>query len=447
MTNIPACAESAARGEGGAGPLHERLEVMNFLNEVADRYPRAISLAAGRPAEQFFGAQEYTQRLGEFVGHLQRSRGLGLDAAFKRLAQYGPTAGLINPLIAEQVRSDEGIPAEPSRVLVTAGCQEAMQLCVTTLCREAGDVLLVRSPSYIGITGIAQLGRVELAHFNCGEGESLPGRLGQALERLDALGKRVRALYLVPDFDNPTGGVVPQAEREAVIELCAQRRIVVLEDNPYGLFLYEGEPVPRMAALDRHGCVVYLGTYSKTLCPALRVGFAIVPPTLFGSEAAARSLLARLCQAKSFGTCNTSQMTQAIVGGVLLAEGGSLVRRIRPAVAYYRGNRDAMLEALEATFPPATGLRWNRPRGGFFMTLALPFEFGKAEAEHCAGEHGVLTMPVSFFALDREQDRRLRLSFSGCGPDEIREGIARLGRFVHGRIGSPRTALAHAAVG
>lgn len=410
-----------------------RLDVMNFLNEIAGRYPQAISFASGRPAEAFFDMQEYARRLPLFVRHLQAVHGTSFEVSFNRLAQYGNTNGLINDLVARQVGQDEGIRCQPSQLLITAGCQEAMDLCVTTLCREPGDVLLVRSPTYIGITGVADLNRIEMAPFSCADGDSFTARLIAAADAAERSGKRPRAVYLVPDFDNPTGQVLTRAEREALIAVCVARRIVVLEDNPYGMFRFEGEAVPRMAALDAQGCVVYLGSYAKTLCPALRVGFAIVPPTLFGDAHAAMRLLAELSQAKSFATVNTSQIAQAMVGGLLLAENASLARRVAPANEFYRHNRDAMLGALEAAFPPPTGVTWNTPQGGFFLTVALPFDFGHEEAQVCASAYGVLTMPLSFFALNRDEDRRVRLAFSNSDPERIREGIARFSRFVQWR--------------
>lgn len=418
----------------GPSPDRARLDVMNFLNEIAGRYPKAISFASGRPAEAFFDVQDYAARIPEFVRHLQATRGTTFDAAFNLLAQYGNTNGLINELIARQLGNDEGIACAPAQVLVTAGCQEAMDLCVTTLCREPDDVLLVRSPTYIGITGVADLNRIALADFSCRDGESMIDKLSRAVDAVERQGRRARALYLVPDFDNPTGSVLSLQERRALIAYCAAHRIVVLEDNPYGMFRFEGEPVARMATLDDAGCVIYLGTYAKTLCPALRVGFAVVPPTLFGDRAAAQALLAGLSQAKSFGTVNTSQITQAIVGGVLLANDASLARRIGPAIDFYRANRDAMLAALDAEFPSGSGVSWNRPQGGFFLTVGLPFAFGSDEAQSCAAEFGVLTMPLSFFALNHDEDRRVRLAFSNSDPVRIREGIARFAQFVRRRL-------------
>ncbi|MBA2675523.1 PLP-dependent aminotransferase family protein [Ramlibacter sp.] len=411
-----------------------RLDVMNFLNEIAGDNPQALSFASGRPAEAFFGAQEYMQRIPEFVRHLQGRLGGSFDDTFKQLAQYGRTNGIINELISIQTLRDEGVASEAGHVIVTAGCQEAMDLCVTTLCREPDDVLLVRSPTYIGITGVADINGIEIVHFSCAAADSVADALTAAIRGARQRGKRPRALYLVPDFDNPTGTVLSRAEREAIIAISAAEGVVVLEDNPYGMFRYEGTSEPRMASLDAHGCVVYLGTYAKTLCPALRVGFMIVPPTLFGDAAAAKAFIGAVSQAKSFVTVNTSQIAQAVVGGVLLAEDLSLARRIVPAIAFYRHNRDAMVQALQAEFGADAGISWNEPQGGFFLVLSLPFAFGRAEAEICTRDHGVIVMPLSFFALDDGESHRVRLAFSNSDPQRIREGVARLGRFVHGRL-------------
>jgi len=409
-----------------------RLDVMNFLNEIAGRYPAAISFASGRPAEDFFDFETMLERVPVFVRHFADERGIGMGAAYKMLAQYGRTNGIINDLIARQIGFDEGIECAAERILVTGGCQEALDLLVTTLCQEPDDIVLARSPCYIGITGVAGLNRIEIAPFTCEDPATAAAALGQAVMQAEQRGKRPRVLYLVPEFDNPTGTVLPQAVREEIIALCAAKGIVILEDNPYGMFRFEGERVPTMFSLDRHGCVVYLGTYSKTICPALRIGFAAVPERLGGDAAASAALLDKLSQAKSFISVNTSQLTQAVVGALLLDEQCSLARRVAPAIEAYRRNRDVMVACLTQHFSGMAGqVSWNVPEGGFFLTVSLPFAFGKRQAEQCASEYGVLTMPLSFFALNDEQDCRVRLAFSNVPPERIATGIARFAQFVN----------------
>jgi (S)-3,5-dihydroxyphenylglycine transaminase len=233
----------------------------------------------------------------------------------------------------------------------------------------------------------------------------------------------VRAVYLVPEFDNPTGTVISLKERRAVLEACARHGVTILEDNPYGMFRFEGTPTPTFFALDTYGCVIYLGTYSKTICPAVRVGFAIVS----GRSA----LLANLSQTKSFVTVNTSQLMQAMVGGFLLDQEGSLRRHVQPAIAHYRLNRDTMLAALEREFADRAGtISWNRPEGGFFLVLRLPSQFAHEQAHVCARDYGVVVMPLSFFAHDDGSDCCVRLAFSNASPAEIEVGVQRFARFV-----------------
>jgi (S)-3,5-dihydroxyphenylglycine transaminase len=201
------------------------------------------------------------------------------------------------------------------------------------------------------------------------------------------------------------------------------------------MFRYDGAPVRPMAALDDAGCVIYLSTFSKTIAPAVRIGAATLPETLFGDRSARKELWNNLVQRKSVLTLNTSQITQAIVGGLLLESNCSLRRWIEPALNLYRNNRDVMLGQLEHEIPSISGgIRWNQPSGGFFLTLDLPFQFGAEDVVDCATNYGVIVMPMSFFAFDDSQDQRVRLSFSAAEPQQIRVAISSLARYATSRI-------------
>lgn len=411
------------------------MDVMNFLNEVAERYPAAISFASGRPAEQLFALSEWMTWIPEFVAYQAKNRGTDLTETFSLLAQYGRTNGIINDLIARQLSHDHAIECSPDRILVTAGCQEAMELLIKTLCDGPEDVVLVRDPCYIGITGVAVLNKVELAPFDCDHVDEVPRALRAAVARARQQGKRPRAFYVVPDFDNPTGSVLSRQAREEIVTFCGEEGIVVLEDNPYGMFRYEGHDVPTMYALDQYGAVIYLGTYSKTLCPTLRIGFAAVPWALLGKAGAGDAFVNRLSQAKSFGAVNTSQLTQALAGAVLLHEQYSLRRVTSEGVALYRRQRDCMLGQLEHEFADLRGhVVWNHPQGGFFLCVELPFPFGQQEVVDCAEQYGVLVMPLRFFSLGTGQHFRVRLAFSCASERRIAEGVARFAAYVRSRL-------------
>ncbi|TKC90357.1 PLP-dependent aminotransferase family protein [Trinickia terrae] len=404
---------------------------MNFLNEAANDYPGAISFASGRPAEEFFSLDSWLSAVPVYQAHAAKVSGESLPLAGRRLAQYGRTAGIVNALIAQQLRNDERIECDPQQIVVTAGCQEALALIVPALCRASGDVMLARNPTYIGITGVADFAGIEIRPVERHASESWEQALERTTARLRQEGKTPRGFYLTPEFDNPTGTVLSEAERRSIIAGCTAHRIVVLEDNPYGMFRFEGEPTAPMMTLDDSGCVIYLATYSKTLCPAVRVGAAVVPKQLFGSAAAAGRLRAELSERKSFVTVNTSQVTQALVGGVLLNEDASLARLVEAPRAHYRRNRDTLLSALETAFGERRGeVAWNRPEGGFFLSVTLPFDFGERETIECARDHGVIVMPMTFFSLDATRRREVRLAFSNAGVADIEAGVARLARYV-----------------
>lgn len=423
MTNLACCSHG---------------DVINFLNEVAEAFPCAVPLAAGRPTERFSYRLDSRELLEAHARYLQGGGGQRDPLVLGgRLLQYGPTAGIINDLVLQQLHTDEGIPTHFDRALITAGCQEALALCLPTLCPDPGDTLLVLNPTYIGATAIARASGIQVFPIPNGYTDLLEG-IDFAVRTLHQNGRRPRVLYLIPTFDNPTGRVLDESVRRALLSLCVRYRIVILEDNPYGMFRYDSVAIAPMAALDESGCVIYLSTFSKTIAPALRIGAATLPRTLFGDRGASATLWNSLVQRKSYLTVNTSQITQAIVGGLLLSQNGSLQRWVQAPLAWYRNNRDAMLRELDSVLPSVSSrIRWNRPSGGFFIAMDLPFRFNGNAAAECAAEDGVIVMPMSFFALDNSQDHRIRLSFSAVDPEQIRVGISSLARYLAKRIRQP----------
>jgi (S)-3,5-dihydroxyphenylglycine transaminase len=407
--------------------------VINFLNEIADKYPSAISLASGRPGDKFL-EQLNPERLFQAATRFQQHAYGEARAAGSRLLQYGRSAGMIRELIAQQLRLDEKVASDPERMLVTTGCQEAISLCVAALCPNSDDVLLACNPTYGGAVGAAHANGVCVIPVSNDTSD-----LGESIERsvaeLKKIGRKARALYLIPSFDNPTGRDLNESQRNAILTTCTRHRIVVLEDNAYGMFRYEGRAIQPMAALDTAGVVIYLSTFSKTLAPTLRVGAISLPETLFGDRRRCHALWKNLVERKSYSSINTSQISQAIVGGILLQENGSLERWIQPALSCYRDNRDAMLNQLETVLRPLSGdISWNRPPGGFFLVLEVPFRFCQEELINCANDYGVIVMPMSYFSLDDSQDQRIRLAFSGTNSNQIRAGINLLARFIASRL-------------
>ncbi|MGC0314347.1 (S)-3,5-dihydroxyphenylglycine transaminase [Kitasatospora acidiphila] len=414
--------------------LHEALtapvsESMNFLNEIAHRFPDAISLAAGRPFEGFFDPADVPRYFDIYRRYLT-DRLDGDDAAVRRtLLQYGRTKGIIHELIAEHLRVDEGITAAPDALVVTVGCQEALWLTLRALRRDERDVLLAVTPSYVGVHGAAMMVDMPVLPVReAADGIDLDD-LVAVVRRARAAGRNPRACYVIPDFANPSGVRLDRAKRERLLGIAAAEDLLLLEDNPYGLF---GDPAgpPTLKALDRHGQVVYLGSFAKTGLPGARVGYVLADQEVTGAPAGQPLLADQLAKLKSMLTVNTSPIAQAVIGGKLLAHGHSLRAANARETETYRGNLAQVLAGLEKRFTDLPSVSWNVPEGGFFLLLTVPFTAGDDLLAHCAAVHRVLWTPIHHFYADATPRNVLRLSFSHLLPAEIEDGLDRLAEFI-----------------
>jgi (S)-3,5-dihydroxyphenylglycine transaminase len=419
--------------------LDPSLDAMNLLNEIRERFPDAISFAAGRPVETYFRVQEALSGIEPFARSRAKGRaGSPLDA----LSQYGATNGIIQEELARLLSRDEGIELDPGAILVTVGCQEAMVICLIGLCRPAEDVGRAADPGYIGVTGVAKLLGIELCPVHSGPDGLDLDDLRDKLRGIRQRGKRPKLLYDIPDYANPSGASMPLGVRRALLEIARAEGLLILEDAVYRAFSYDEDPPPSLKALDRDRRVIQLGTFAKSIFPGARVGYLAADQTVTdgGREVA---LTAYLSKVKSLLTVNTPPLNQALVAGVLRAEGGSLRHHVEPQIACYRRNRDVLLACLERTFPAAEpwtrGIHWNRPRGGFFLVLTLPFPADDALLSRSASDYGVVWVPLRHFCLGTGGTHQMRLSFSAVNENEITEGVARLGRLVRDHLLSPRS--------
>jgi (S)-3,5-dihydroxyphenylglycine transaminase len=420
------------------------LDAMNVLNEVVSTYEHAISFAPGRPLDSTLFVAENLEKISRYIDYVTSRSGISRKQCFDRLGQYGNTNGLIRELIAHHLERDENIRARPETIMVTSGCQEAMAVLLMGLFEPGKDVLLVSDPTYVGITGMAQILGVSIAPVACTEHGLDLDELRAVLAQLRAQNQRPRAFYHIPDFNNPLGTSMPVADRYELIELAAKEEILLFEDNPYGMFDYDGDAMPTLKSLDEEGVVIYLGTFSKTLFPGLRVGYMVADQLLDDLRPCAvpaprrRSIAEELSKVKSFLSVNTSPLSQAIVGGVLLENDGSLRHVVREKIGQYQRRRDHMLGCLEANFgghrDSATAIRWSRPRGGFFLTVELPFAFDEHDMRRCAEQYGVIVCPMSLFSIVNRLANQIRLSFSYVSESEISAGVAKLARYVADRI-------------
>lgn len=415
------------------------LEAMNFLNEVVARFPDAISLAPGRPTEGDFEPEDLARHLVSYIRYVEEELGWSRDRVRTQLFQYGRTNGIIHDLIAKTVANDEGIEVSPEAVVVTTGCQEAMLLTLRALFGRPEDTLLVSSPCYVGITGVARLLGIRMRPVPEGPAGPDPDAVRAAVRARKDAGERPRAFYVVPDFANPSGASMSVEARERLLEVAADEDVLIMEDDPYGFFVRTGTPRPTLKALDRDRRVLYLGSFAKTALPGARVGYVIADQEVAGPNGR-RSLLAdELSKIKSMTTVNTSAVSQAVVGGLLVESDFRLRDANSRTIAYYRTNMDTLLGELERHFPATRrselGISWNRPDGGFFVVVDVPFVVDNAALEVSARSFGVLWTPMSDFHLDGGGTRQLRLSCSSQSPEGITEGVARLAAFITAQIG------------
>ncbi len=401
---------------------------MNLLNELIDEYPVAISMAAGRPYEEFFDVRLIHEYIDAYCDHLRHDRKLDEAGVTRTLFQYGTTKGVIGDLIARNLAEDEDIDAAPESVVVTVGAQEAMFLVLRTLRSDERDVLLAPAPTYVGLTGAALLTDTPVWPVRSTENGVDPDDLVLQLKRADEQGKRIRACYVTPNFANPTGTSMDLPARHRLLEVAEAGGILLLEDNAYGLF--GSERLPTLKALDRSGTVVYIGSFAKTGMPGARVGYVVADQHVAGG-----GLLAdQLSKLKGMLTVNTSPIAQAVIAGKLLLNDFSLSKANAREIAIYQRNLQHTFGELTRTLGGCPEVSWNTPTGGFFVTVTVPFVVDDELLTHAARDHGVLFTPMHHFYGGKEGFNQLRLSISLLTPELIEEAVSRLAALITARL-------------
>jgi 2-aminoadipate transaminase len=246
-------------------------------------------------------------------------------------------------------------------------------------------------------------------------------RMEEALDRLEGEGRRPKFIYTVPTFQNPAGVTMSLPRRERLVRVANERELLVLEDNPYGLLRYEGDPVPSLRALDGGEFVIYLGTFSKILSPGIRLGWTAAP----------RPVLAKMNIGKQAADLCSSSMTQHFVAAYF--ESGRWLEYVASLREIYRRRRDTMLDALAEHLPPEA--EWTRPGGGLFVWATLPDYIDTTDLLARALQEDVAFVPGRAAFLDGRGGSSLRLNFSGVTEDAIREGVRRIGKVVREQVG------------
>lgn len=392
-----------------AGLFAERTAVMRSsamrdLMAITAR-PEVISLAGGLPDTSTFPPQS-------FAAQMTR---IAQESAAKAL-QYGPTEGFeeTKDCILE-VMGAEGMLPDHDDVIVTTGGQQAIDLVCKTLV-DPGDPVICEAPTYPGAVPVFCSYQADVAQVECDEEGMRIGVLEELLGKLREEGRRPKFIYSVPSFQNPAGVTMSLERRRRLVELAREEEILVVEDNPYGLLRYGGEPVPPLYQLDGGDFVIYLGTFSKILSPGIRLGWAVAPPPV----------MEKIVLGKQAADLCTSTLTQYFVREYF-AE-----RRWRhyvdDLVEIYRRRRDTMLEALRLHFPAEA--TWTEPEGGLFIWATLPDYIDTNDLLAKALRADVAFVPGQGAYVDGRGTHSMRLNFSGVGEDEIREGVRRIGKVI-----------------
>ncbi len=389
-----------------------RASAIRALFAVASR-PEVVSLAGGMP---------YLQSL-PLDALAEEAAALVVEEGLVAL-QYGSGQGI--PQLREQicqVMSLEGIKAHPDDVMVTLGSQMALDL-VTRIFVDPGDVILAEAPSYVGALGVFQAYQAQVVHVAMDEDGLMPDALEAAIETTRAAGRRIKFLYTIPNFHNPAGVTLSEDRRGLIAEICRRAGILILEDNPYGLLGFD-DKLRRAIRADDAENVVYLGSFSKTFAPGLRVGWVLAP----------HAVREKLVLANEAATLNPPVFNQMLISRYL--EKFDWLGQIKAYRQTYNERRDAMLAALEDQMPEGT--TWTRPDGGFYVWMTLPEGFDSAAMLPRAVTARVAYVPGTAFYADGLGSRQLRLSYCFPTSERIEEGVRRLATVMENELDVMRT--------
>lgn len=368
--------------------------------------PDIISFAGGLPAPEVFPVKEF-----------QSACNIVLSEHGGTALQYGPTEGYLplREMIARHT-SRYMVPVTADNILITSGSQQALDF-MGRLFINRGDYIVVESPSYLGA----------LQAWNAYGAQYIPVPMdedGMIVEHLEeALRYGPKFIYVLPNFQNPSGATLSLERRKKVIELADKYGVPIVEDDPYGQLRYEGENIHSLVHLDSayrgydgecySGNVIYLSTFSKLLAPGLRLAWVIAP----------EQVIRKLVFAKQAADLHTASFNQYVAFEV--AKGGFLDEHVKVIRKVYHERRDVMLEMMAEMFPPE--MRWTTPKGGMFLWGIMPEHMDAAEVLKVALQRKVAFVPGAAFHTDGTGKNTMRLNFSYSSPDTIREGITRLG--------------------
>jgi 2-aminoadipate transaminase len=363
--------------------------------------PGLVSLAGGSPYLQSLPLD----RLAATAATIIADEGL-------TALQYGSGQGTeeLRMQVCEVMAAEGILDALPQNVVITAGSQSAQDVATKVFCNP-GDVVLVENPTYVGALNTFEAYQVQVETVEMDSAGLVPDLLEAKIKALQAAGKSIKFLYTIPNFNNPSGITLAAERRQQVVNICRKANILVLEDNPYGLLRFDGEPLAPLRAANPAD-VIYMGSFSKIFAPGLRIGWALVP----------EHLQRRYYLASEAVTLCPPTLNQMLVSAYL--RDYDWKGQIETYRGLYAERCRAMLAALEEHMP--AGASWTSPEGGFFVWVTLPEGVDTYPLLKKAIDAGVVFIPGAAFTPSAEPSNKLRLAFSAVPPDAIAEGVRRL---------------------
>ena len=397
---------------------HMKASAIRKMGGVAAQGRDIVSFAPGFPAPDTFPWQDFQEIAHELLS--------GRDGS---VLQYGPTRGY-RPLVEAiaAVMASRGAPTTPDRLLITTGSQQGLDLVARVLL-DPHDVILVELPTYTGAISAFRNVQADMVGVRQDADGIDLAELDDTYVRLQREGRRARLLYVVPNFQNPTGLLIGRAKRAALLDWAERRDVLLVEDDPYRDLYFEDSTtdadVRPIRADDRSGRVVYLSSFSKTLAPGYRVAWIDAPPPV----------AAKLEVAKQAADLCTGELDQRIVYEA--CRRGILDRQAPALRRYYQHKRDVMVSALTREF--GGDVTWPAPRGGFFLWATLPAPISADAMIARAVEHGVVYVAGEAFFVNGSGRQFIRLSFSAPTPERIEEGVKRLAAATRAELAACRS--------
>lgn len=367
--------------------------------------PELISFAGGMPAPELFPVDAFRQASEKVLAE----RG--------RIAlQYGPTEGYepLKDKIAKRMKK-LSVDVKPDQVLITSGSQQGLDFAAKILI-DPGDIIICESPTYLGAINAFKAYEpkiIEVEMDDC-------GMVMEDLERILKNNDNVKFIYLIPDFQNPSGKTWSVDRRKKLVKLANKYNTIIVEDNPYGELFFEGKIQPAIKHYDVEGRVIFLGTFSKILSPGLRLGWTV----------ADKEILRRFIMVKQGADLQSSTISQMQIDEFL--ETYDIEEHIKSIRALYKKRRDLMLKTMEEEFPKE--VEYTYPKGGLFTWVTLPEHINARDLALEALERNVAFVPGGPFYPNKGRENTLRLNYSNMEEDMIVEGIRRLGAAIEDMV-------------